>query len=70
MKMIGDRYVIPMFHPAAALHQASLKPAILADFAKLPQLLEEARRGLGRAIADSPTVPDAAPEDPKQLSMF
>jgi DNA polymerase len=70
MKRIGDRYVIPMFHPAAALHQASLKPAILADFAKLPQMLEEARRGLGRALADSPTVPDATPEDPKQLSMF
>src|SRR5512138_1680305 len=55
MKKVGERYVIAMFHPAAALHQASLKPSILADFAKLPQLLEQARRGLGR-----PT-PDAAP---------
>jgi DNA polymerase len=70
MKKIGDRYVIPMFHPAAALHQASLKPAILADFAKLPQMLEEARRGLGRAVADSPASSGAPQEDPKQLSMF
>ena len=70
MKRIGDRYVIPMFHPAAALHQASLKPAILADFAKLPQLLDEARRGLGRALPDSPASPSAPSEDPKQLSMF
>ena len=31
MKKVGDRYVIAMFHPAAALHQAALKPAILAD---------------------------------------
>jgi DNA polymerase len=70
MKKVGDRYVIAMFHPAAALHQASLKPSILADFGRLPQLLEQARLGLGR-----PT-PDAAPsmvppeDEPKQLSMF
>jgi len=70
MKKIGDRYVIPMFHPAAALHQASLKPAILADFAKLPEMLEEARRGLGRAPAALPAAPDATQVDPKQLSMF
>lgn len=70
MKKIGDRYVIPMFHPAAALHQASLKPAILADFAKLPDLLAEARRGLGRAQPDSSPSASAPREDPKQLSMF
>ena len=52
MRKVGERYVIAMFHPAAALHQASLKPAILADFANLPQLLEQARKGLGRSQAD------------------
>lgn len=70
LKKIGGLYVIPMFHPAAALHQASLKPAILADFAKLPQMLDEARRGLGRAVVDSPTSSRTPPDDPKQLSMF
>ena len=48
MRRIGERFVIPMFHPAAALHQAALKPAILADFAKLPQLLEVARHQAGK----------------------
>lgn len=69
---IGDRFVIPMFHPAAALHQAALKPAILADFANLPDQLNEARKAMGRKIAaqkrketDSPIL-----EKPKQLSMF
>lgn len=70
MKKIGDRYVIPMFHPAAALHQASLKPAIVADFAKLPQMLEEARRGLGRVAPDSPASRGVPNEDPKQLNLF
>jgi DNA polymerase len=70
MRKVGDRYVIAMFHPAAALHQASLKPAILADFARLPQLLAEARRGLGRSSAVAKGGPAAASADPTQLSMF
>ena len=68
MRKVGERYVIAMFHPAAALHQASLKPAILADFAKLPELLEQARKGLGRS---APDVKEEEPkEDPKQLNLF
>ena len=47
MRKVGERYVIAMFHPAAALHQASLKPAILADFAKLPELLEAGVQRIG-----------------------
>jgi DNA polymerase len=70
MRKVGERYVIAMFHPAAALHQASLKPAILADFAKLPELLNEARRGLGRSTAPAKMGPETAEEDPRQLSLF
>lgn len=70
MRKVGERFVIAMFHPAAALHQASLKPAILADFAKLPQQLEEARRGLGRASPARNAEREIPGEDPKQLSMF
>ena len=69
MRKIGDRYVIPMFHPAAALHQAALKPAILADFAKLPGLLKEAHAGLGKSTP-APKVQEVPKEDPKQLSLF
>ncbi len=70
MRRIGDRYVIAMFHPAAALHQASLKPAILADFAKLPELLDQARKGLGRAARETVQEPQPPKEDPKQLNLF
>jgi uracil-DNA glycosylase family 4 len=69
MRRIGERYVIAMFHPAAALHQASLKPAILADFAKLPQLLEQARKGLGRGTAGQKKETEPK-EEPKQLNLF
>ncbi len=70
MRRIADRYVIAMFHPAAALHQASLKPAILADFARLPELLEQARKGLGRNGPASGPSNEPPEEEPKQLNLF
>ena len=41
-KRDGRRLIVPMYHPAAALHQASLRGAIEDDFAKLPKFLAEA----------------------------
>jgi DNA polymerase len=49
MRKVEDRFVIAMYHPAAALHQLSLKSTIMADFAKLPELLNEARAELGKS---------------------
>lgn len=49
MRKVRDRFVIAMFHPAAALHQLSLRETIMADFAKLPELLKEARAELGKS---------------------
>ena len=49
-----------MYHPAAALHQQSLRQAIEADMLKIPVLL-----------AESKTVPEAQPQpQPQQLTMF
>jgi len=49
MRKVDDRFVIAMYHPAAALHQISLKSAIMEDFARLPKLLKEARAELGKS---------------------
>ena len=57
MRQVGDRFVIPMFHPAAALHQLSLRETIMADFARLPELLKEVRAALGKP--DSKKSPKA-----------
>jgi uracil-DNA glycosylase family 4 len=70
MRRVGDRYVIAMFHPAAALHQASLKPQVLADFAKLPQLLQQARKGLGRETTAEAKPEESSEDNAQQLSMF
>jgi uracil-DNA glycosylase len=72
MQKVGERFVIPMFHPAAALHQPPLKPSILADFAKLPDQLNEARAALGRKIIVVKKKEAVVEQDdnPQQLSLF
>lgn len=67
MRKVGNRFVIAMFHPAAALHNVNIKPQILADFAKLPQLLDVARKELAKS---APVKVEETDEEPKQLSMF
>jgi DNA polymerase len=68
MRKVGDRFVIAMYHPAAALHQMALKPAIMADFAKLPELLKEARAELGKSKGKEPKQKEE--DSPKQMSLF
>jgi uracil-DNA glycosylase family 4 len=73
MQKIGERFVIPMFHPAAALHQSALKPSILGDFAKLPEQLKEARAALGKpALVEKVKrkVEEIPNDNPKQLNLF
>lgn len=41
---VKGRLIIPMFHPAAALHQPSLKTSVERDFARLPEWIEQARQ--------------------------
>lgn len=52
---VGDTTVVPMYHPAAALHQASLRRTIEQDFQKLPAILEEALREAGKSREPEPT---------------
>ncbi len=54
-KRVGRRLIVPMYHPAAALHQQALKTTILEDFGRLPEVPgrsrgdEAQRRGIRRA---------------------
>jgi DNA polymerase len=63
-RTVNGRLVVPMFHPAAALHQGSLRPVIQADFARLPELIEKLQQAENLAV----DKPDR--EDPQQLSLF
>jgi len=70
MRRSGDRFIISMFHPAAALHQAKLKPTILADFAQLPALLEKARNWQISVVSEIKPEEEKLDETPQQLSLF
>ncbi len=60
---INGRLVVPFFHPAAALHQPDRRPALAADFARLPALITAA------AHTEPPHPPDE-PDKPRQLTLF
>jgi len=60
-KRFGGMWVIPVFHPAAALHQPRYRPALEEDFQKIAELLERA----GELVDESPVE-----ETPQQLTLF
>ena len=62
-KRVGQRLIVPMYHPAAALHQQTLKKTILEDFARLPRILAEAEAA--RRSEEGPGEPP-----PQQASLF
>lgn len=62
---VKGRLIVPMYHPAAALHQGSLRPVIESDFSKLPDLITQ--------VANVPEYfenPTEEKQDPTQLSLF
>lgn len=64
-KKVGKRLIVPMYHPAAALHQSALRGAIEEDFAKLPKFLAEVER---ERIKGEESAPAQAPVN--QMKLF
>jgi uracil-DNA glycosylase family 4 len=66
-RTVKGRLIVPMLHPAAALHQPQNRPLIEADFQHLPSILADAERA-------AQTVPAAKKQDEEppleQLSLF
>jgi len=68
---VRGRLIVPMYHPAAALHQPSLRPTLERDFARLPGYIEQARHAQPEIKRASDEAPSTAQEDePTQLSLF
>jgi uracil-DNA glycosylase family 4 len=59
-RKIGGVIYYPMYHPAAALHQPSLRRTVVEDMQRVPELIAHAAQ-----IAESPLPPEA-----EQLRMF
>ena len=64
------RLIVPMMHPAAALHQAQNRPLIENDFRRLPEILAQAEREFAKRAPAA--APPPKPDEPEmqQLSMF
>jgi len=73
-RWVDGRLVVAMFHPAAALHQPSLKGAVLEDFGRLPGYLSQARtnRDKMQAMQIASQKEEKTPDEeaPTQLSLF
>ena len=61
-RTVDGRMVMAMYHPAAALHQPSLRRTIEEDFARLPAVLAQTE-------SSAPAEPTHAPA-PEQLNLF
>jgi len=62
-RKFGDLVVLPMYHPAAALHQPSLRRVLEDDFKRVPEILKQLATLQEQAE-------EKKPEPPQQLSMF
>lgn len=67
---INSRLIVPMYHPAAALHQGKLRPVIKNDFSMLPQMVDKAREQREKKAIDSEPSSSGPAEDATQLSFF
>jgi uracil-DNA glycosylase family 4 len=63
---LKGRTVVPMYHPAAALHQPSLRPMVEKDFKRLPELIAHASLSAMPVEEKTPEIK----KEPKQLSLF
>jgi DNA polymerase len=72
---LHERMIVPMYHPAAALHQPTLKTTLERDFARLGEHVRAAKKQTSAQQLDA--APETTPEDPPvskdqptQLSLF
>jgi DNA polymerase len=79
LRRSGGRFVFPMYHPAAALHQSSLRETLFADIRGLPAALLAARDAIEAERAESaqaapaeptPLAPLAEADDAEQMTLF
>jgi uracil-DNA glycosylase family 4 len=71
---VNGRLLVPMYHPAAALHQPSLKADVERDFSRLPGLISKGveapvHQGEEDQVQPAPPPAEEKPQ-PKQLSLF
>lgn len=76
-RSFSGQYVFPMYHPAAALHQASLRETLFRDMRGLPAALLVAREAIeaerAASVQAEPAVveaPEPTGEQAEQMTLF
>ncbi len=70
-KLVDGRIVVAMYHPAAALHQQSLRQTVVDDFKRaIPAALAEAKRLAAEGRLGAPPEKKDDEKPPEQLSLF
>jgi DNA polymerase len=59
---VNGRLIVPMYHPAAALHQPSLREVVKADFARITDYINQAVESIPSEVE--------SPDEPQQLNLF
>jgi uracil-DNA glycosylase family 4 len=74
---VNGRMIVPMYHPAAALHQPSLKPTLEKDFLQLPELIKSRERKTTESVQPAAQTAEIEPpakseeaDSAEQLSLF
>ena len=70
---VKGRLIVPMYHPAAALHQPALRPALERDFSRLQEHIQQAKKNRPeKSIRTEPEEQTPPPEknEPTQLNLF
>ena len=65
---LHGRLIVPMYHPAAALHQPGLRPALEADFSHLPEFIQQVQKNHSPVAAPTGEVKTVAPTIPIQVA--
>jgi uracil-DNA glycosylase family 4 len=78
-RLVQGKIVVPMYHPAAALHQPLLKPTLEKDFANMKDTLRRAREASQASLAAQSPVEkkvqmdresNSKSQDAKQMKLF
>jgi len=62
-RVVDGRTIVPMFHPAAALHQERFRSLIVEDFKRLPEILQQIKQ-------ERPVAGGAIEAGPEQGRLF
>jgi DNA polymerase len=67
---VRGQLIVAMYHPAAGLHQPNLKSTIMADFRRLPEIIQQAQKSEMIQKASHQFEEETHQDDPTQLSFF